>query len=99
MEQSSAGYHTLGNNFKYKYFREFETEFKNILGVNSGTIWVRFMEKTRGRKSRATVPLNYPLHFPICTGIFTKATSAGMKGFPKAAGGHMNEYLKGAEVL
>jgi hypothetical protein len=27
-------------------------------GVNSGTIWGRFMEKTRGQKSRATVPLN-----------------------------------------
>ncbi len=25
--------------------------------MNSGTIWVRFMEKIRGRKSRATVPL------------------------------------------
>jgi hypothetical protein len=25
--------------------------------VNSGTIWDRFVEKTRGQKSRATVPL------------------------------------------
>jgi hypothetical protein len=25
--------------------------------MNSGTIWVRFVEKTRGQKSRATVPL------------------------------------------
>jgi hypothetical protein len=25
--------------------------------VNSGTIWGRFVEKTRGKKSRATVPL------------------------------------------
>ncbi len=25
--------------------------------MNLGTIWVRLMEKTRGRKSRATVPL------------------------------------------
>jgi hypothetical protein len=25
--------------------------------VNSGTIWGRFVEKTRGQKSRATVPL------------------------------------------
>jgi hypothetical protein len=32
VEQSSAGYQTPGNNFKYVYFREFETEFKNILG-------------------------------------------------------------------
>jgi hypothetical protein len=29
-EQSSAGYHTPGNNFKYEYFHEFKTEFKNI---------------------------------------------------------------------
>ncbi len=56
-EQSSAGYHTPGNNSKYKYFSEFETEFKNTLGYEFGTIWVRFMEKTRGQKSRATVPL------------------------------------------
>jgi hypothetical protein len=26
--------------------------------VNSGTIWGRFVKKTRGKKSRATVPLN-----------------------------------------
>jgi hypothetical protein len=26
--------------------------------MNQGTIWDRLMEKTRGRKSRATVPLN-----------------------------------------
>jgi hypothetical protein len=36
VEQSSAGYHTPGNNFKYEYFREFETEFKNILGYEFG---------------------------------------------------------------
>jgi hypothetical protein len=30
-EQSSAGYHTPGSNFKYQYFRDFETEFNNIL--------------------------------------------------------------------
>jgi hypothetical protein len=35
-EQSSAGYHTPGNNFKHEYFREFETEFKNILGYEFG---------------------------------------------------------------
>ncbi len=35
-EQSSAGYHTPGNNFKHEYFREFETEFKNILGFEFG---------------------------------------------------------------
>jgi hypothetical protein len=36
MEQSSAGYHTPGNNFKYEYFGEFEKEFKNILGCIFG---------------------------------------------------------------
>jgi hypothetical protein len=35
-EQSSAGYYTPGNNFKYKYFRKFETELKNILGCAFG---------------------------------------------------------------
>jgi hypothetical protein len=35
-EQSSAGYHTPGNNFKYEYFREFEKEFNNILGYKFG---------------------------------------------------------------
>jgi hypothetical protein len=48
-----------GTTFKNEYFCEFEKEFKNIFqGVNSGTIWGRFVEKTRGKKSRATVPLN-----------------------------------------
>jgi hypothetical protein len=35
-EQTSAGYHTPGNNFKYEYFREFVTEFKTILGCEFG---------------------------------------------------------------
>jgi hypothetical protein len=35
-EQSSAGYHTPGNNFKYKYFREFKTEFTNVLVCEFG---------------------------------------------------------------
>jgi hypothetical protein len=56
-EQSSAGYHNPGNNFKYKHFREFETEFKNILGYEFGDYMGSIHGKTRGRKSRATVPL------------------------------------------
>jgi hypothetical protein len=46
-EQSSAGYHSPGKNFNYEYFREFETEFKNILGCEFGdySIWGRFVEK------------------------------------------------------
>ncbi len=35
-EQSSAGYHTPGNNFHYEYFRKFETELKNVLGCEFG---------------------------------------------------------------
>ncbi len=46
-----------GTTFKYEYFRKFETQFKNILGVNSGTKWGQFVEKTGGQKSHATIPL------------------------------------------
>jgi hypothetical protein len=35
-EQTSVGYHTPGNNFKYEYSCEFETEFKTILGGEFG---------------------------------------------------------------
>ncbi len=58
-EQSSAGYHTLRNNFKYKYFREFETEFKNILGYEFKDYMGSIRGQTKGRKSHATVPLKY----------------------------------------
>jgi hypothetical protein len=36
MEQSLAGHQTSGNKFKNEYLPEFETEFKNILGCESG---------------------------------------------------------------
>jgi hypothetical protein len=39
-EQTSAGYHTLGNNFKYEYFCKFETEFKTIIGGEFGDYMV-----------------------------------------------------------
>ncbi len=45
------------SNFEYEYLGEFETELKNILGHESGAQYVRLMEKSRGQKSRATVPL------------------------------------------
>jgi hypothetical protein len=45
-EQSSAGYQTPGNNFKYEYFREFETGFKSILGCEFGD----YMGYIRGKK-------------------------------------------------
>ncbi len=38
-EQSSAGYHSPGKNFNYEYFREFETELKNILGCEFATVY------------------------------------------------------------
>ncbi len=35
--------------------------------MNQGPIWGRFMKKTRGQKSRATVPLSAQFRFPeIC---------------------------------
>jgi hypothetical protein len=34
-----------GNNFKYEYFREFETEFKNILGCEFGDYIVNIRGK------------------------------------------------------
>jgi hypothetical protein len=46
------------NFFFFKYICEFETKFENNLGSESGVNKGLFMEKTSGRKSRATVPLN-----------------------------------------
>jgi hypothetical protein len=47
------------SNFKFEYLGEFETEFENILEneleAQVGSIHEK---KTRGKKSRATVPLN-----------------------------------------
>jgi hypothetical protein len=45
------------SNFKFEYLGEFDTEFKNILGHESGAQVGSIPEKTRGQKSRATVPL------------------------------------------
>jgi hypothetical protein len=40
------GIRTHGTTFKFNYLREFETEFENILGYESGAyIWGRFMKK------------------------------------------------------
>jgi hypothetical protein len=46
------------SNFKFEYLGEIKTEFENILGHESGGQVVLIHEKTRGQKSRATVPLN-----------------------------------------
>jgi hypothetical protein len=48
-KQSSAGHPTLWNNFKYEYFHEFKTEFKNILGCEFGD----YMGSIHGKKTRA----------------------------------------------
>ena len=45
-------------NFKFEYLGEFETEFENILGYESGAKVGVIDEKISGQKSRATVPLN-----------------------------------------
>jgi hypothetical protein len=41
---------------KFEYLREFETEFENVLGYELGAHMGSIHEKTRGQKSRATVP-------------------------------------------
>ncbi len=46
------------SNFEYEYLGEFETEFKNILEHESGAQVCSFDGKSRGKKSRATVPLS-----------------------------------------
>ncbi len=45
------------NTYKSEYLRKFETELENILGCESGAHMGSICEKTRGRQSRATVPL------------------------------------------
>ncbi len=45
--------------YKSEYLSEFETEFENILGRESGAHMGSIIEKkTRGRQSRATVSLS-----------------------------------------
>jgi hypothetical protein len=50
--------------FKFEYLGEFETEFENILGHESGGQVVSIHEKTGGQKSRATVPLRLTVRLP-----------------------------------
>ncbi len=56
-EQSPAGYQTSRNNIQKRIFLRFRKRNLKILGCELGTIWGRFVGKTRGKKSRATVPL------------------------------------------
>jgi hypothetical protein len=48
------------SNFEFEYLGEFVTEFENILGYESEAQKGLIDKKIRGRKSRATVPLNVP---------------------------------------
>jgi hypothetical protein len=45
------------SNFKFGYVGKSKTEFENVLGYESGAQVGSIDEKTRGRKSCATVPL------------------------------------------
>ncbi len=57
VEQSPKEYQTRVKTFKYEYLCEFETECKNILGCEFGDyIGLIRGKKTKGKKSRATVP-------------------------------------------
>jgi hypothetical protein len=56
-KQISVGYQTLGNNIELEYFCEFETEFENNLGSDSGVHMGLIHKKSRGQKSSATVSL------------------------------------------
>jgi hypothetical protein len=78
------GIKPCGTRFKNEYFCEFEKEFKNILGCEFGDYMGRFEEKTRGKKSRATVPLNLTYYclqrdvnslLPLVPWIFLKSSS------------------------
>jgi nicotinamide riboside kinase len=52
----------LGTTFKHNYFREFETEFKNILGYEFGN----YMESIRGKNQRAKISCYYPFKTEVC---------------------------------
>jgi hypothetical protein len=45
--------------FEYEYLCEFETKFEDILGCESGAHMGSIHKKTRGKKSRANVPLKW----------------------------------------
>jgi hypothetical protein len=48
------------NQFKFEYLQEFESEYENISGYESGAhMRCIYEKKTRGGKSRATVPSTF----------------------------------------
>jgi hypothetical protein len=52
-----------GTTLEFEYLGEFEMEIKNILGHESGAHMGLIHEKTRGQKSRATLPLTRSFSF------------------------------------
>jgi hypothetical protein len=51
--------HSAESNLKIEYLREYEFIFKTALAHESGDPVVSLAEKTKGRKSRETVPLKF----------------------------------------
>ncbi len=51
-----------GTTFEFEYLGKFEIEIKNILEHESGAHMALIHKKTRGQKSRATVPLSIDWH-------------------------------------
>jgi hypothetical protein len=62
-------HHCAESIFKVDYLREYESIFETALAHESVDPGVLFNEKTRGRKSRATVPLNTTVHPQRCEQI------------------------------
>jgi hypothetical protein len=57
--------HSAESNFIIEYLRKYEFLFKTALVHESGDLGVVFAEKTKGRKSRDTVPLRVPLFIAV----------------------------------
>ncbi len=60
------------SNFKYEYLGEFKTEFKNILGHESGAQVCSFEGKKQRSKISCYCPFNYALLSPLKDTIFNK---------------------------
>ncbi len=54
--------------------------------MNSGTIWGRLVEKTRGKKSRATVPLSYRADYNLVLSGDRNSGQRAQKGPGKKVG-------------
>ncbi len=77
------------NELKFEYLGEIEVIFEMALGnesgnqmgsiheKNQGTRWVQFMKKTRGKKSRETIPLCAGLRNQSCNVVLVKGALLG----------------------